>query len=265
MSSLSPTATPFIQALPLDKFWASIDSAWETIDGGAAIRDLIPPIVIDKFGRKVYDKRVRGTAVGAIREHLPSLINVLKSQMATYSASQIRAWHRHMHQAVWTLDAGHVPIALGADTDDKYLHARAFVVACGRTFYKTFMKNPEGYSLGWVWPEDVLNLAMVVYKERYGNLEYPPTREPVVNISAPPKTVEDSISNHVDASFATPEPSPTKTLVGTPSQNDIKIYDASSNDKEGIAHLATKAVEHGMAYGGEGGLENGVGEDDGGW
>lgn len=274
MSSLSPTATPFIQALPVQQFWASIDAAWDSVDGKPTLDILIEvernrdgTEKRDKDGHLVYDKVKRGHAVGEIRALLTSMMESLEQHLGTLSAAEVRAWHRRLYLTVRDLNNGHVEMALGTDTPEKFLHARAFVVSCGKNFYEEFKRhrNPECFSLGWVWPEDMMNLAKKVYTKRYGTLEYPPPNEPVSNADIPSTPSAAGYTDKAGDIISTPASSPTKTLVGTPG-DDVKIYDASSSDKEGRVHLTAKALEYETAHGGECGVENEAGEDDdGGW
>lgn len=258
-------------------FWASIHNAWDKVDGLWILEALIK-VVVDSHGvpmldnklRPVYNKVARGVAVREIRALMPSMLDALEKQLETYSGPQIRGWHRRLFLLIEDLDRGHVEMALGTDTPVKFRHARAFVVTCGYSFFQAFSKNPECFSLGWVWPEDMLGLAMNVYKKRYGTLDYPPPTERIVNVGNPATPRPNA--NESGNTFATSEPSPTKTLVATPAQLDFKVHDASFfntiEKAEGGAGITMKAVACEVEHDAECGVEEGDGEAEdeaGGW
>lgn len=147
------------------QFWDSIDSAWTIVDGpdSTRLRDLNMTVSMARG-----DPKPRYKAACLTVDLLDTFLDALESGLRTYTAEQLLKWDETFFDYMEELDELQLRLHLNADSPQRKLLARAFVVLAGRRFYFNFRRDAWGGSAGYTFPKRMPYVARKVYEERFG-------------------------------------------------------------------------------------------------
>jgi hypothetical protein len=148
-------------ACTLDEFWASIDAAWSNIDTTGARSRLL----------SISDDKERDEAHLTVDNAVDDMLNALTAILETYSSPKLSAWDAHCERALYDIDREDVHEVLDG-SDDGFLYARGFVVACGKDYYEAVKADPAKHGAEGYEAEVMCYIASHLHDKLFG--EWPP-------------------------------------------------------------------------------------------
>jgi hypothetical protein len=140
-----------------DRFWALIEAAWRPV-GEAG-----------DFRHRLAGRTFTWQEASAVRVPLRAFAQALKQGLDRLPAEELLAFERILERKLYDLDTQKLHRRIGG-SDDGFLYARGFVVACGRDYYDAVNANPARAARWDLECETMCFLAERLYRENYGEL-----------------------------------------------------------------------------------------------
>jgi Protein of unknown function (DUF4240) len=142
-----------------ERFWALIESAWQTIGGRTEAR------------RELAAGKLSEDGADDLAESLDDFTTALKVQLDELPADELLAFDRILERKLYDIDRADIHEHTDG-SDDGFLYARGFIVAAGKDYYEAVDANPA-IAMMDIECEEMCYLPWHMYREKIG--EIPPS------------------------------------------------------------------------------------------
>ena len=137
-----------------NRFWALIESAWQTIGGHTKSRHQLAQ-------GKLSDDKAQD-----LMEVVDQIIPALRKDLDKLSSDELLAFDHILEQKLYDIDRAEIQEHTDG-SDDGFLYARGFIVAAGKAYYDAVNSKPA-IALMDLECEEMCFLSLHVYEERFG-------------------------------------------------------------------------------------------------
>ncbi len=138
------------------KFWDLIEKAWQAVGGRNIERNKLSK------GKLSEDK------VDALLDALEDVIPALQSSLDALSRDDLLAFDQILERKLYELDREEVQ-QFTDGSDDGFLYARGFIVACGKSYFDAVNATPS-IAMPDLECEEMCYLSFHVYSEKHGEM-----------------------------------------------------------------------------------------------
>lgn len=138
------------------RFWAIIEAAWAAIGGKAKTRT--------KLAAGDLDEEKAEKIVVWLDEVIPALTKLLDA----LPAEELLGFDRILEAKLYEIDRMDVQ-EFTDGSDDGFLYARGFIVACGRDYFNAVNADPSRALMDFEC-EDMCYLSQFMYERKFGKM-----------------------------------------------------------------------------------------------
>jgi hypothetical protein len=138
------------------KFWSMIEDAWQVVGGKTNDRQKL------SLGKLSEGKS--NSLLDALEEVIPEL----RESLGSLSQEELLAFDRILERKLYDIDRAEVQEVTDG-SDDGFLYARGFIVACGKGYYDAVNATPT-IAIMDLDCEEMCYLSTHVYEEKFGDM-----------------------------------------------------------------------------------------------
>jgi len=138
------------------RFWSMIEDAWQAVGGKANDRQKLA------IGKLSEDDCI--SLLDALKKVIPSL----RRSLSDLAQDELLAFDRILERKLYDIDREEIH-EFTDGSDDGFLYARGFIVACGKGYFDAVSAKPS-LAMMDVECEEMCYLSFHVYYDKYGEM-----------------------------------------------------------------------------------------------
>lgn len=135
------------------QFWKMIEDAWQVVGGKPKSR------------QKLLSGKISENLAATLVDALDEVIPALSASLAKLNQHDLQAFDGILERKLYDIDRADIHEYTDG-SDDGFLYARGFIVACGADYYRTVMANPAVATDNEC--EEICYLSWHLYSDLFG-------------------------------------------------------------------------------------------------